>query len=1504
MKKLLTFLITLFLSVYIYAQSSPTLDIRIANATTTFGQNLPIGTKVYNVDTGLYYVAISGVESTSTLTSASASFAPIITRVYGTAPIRSSGGGRPNITIQPATIDSAGSLSAVDKVRINNMRLIQNHDSLSTLDEKSYNSLTDKPVLTVYRLLNNHDSLSVLDEKSYNSLTDQPNLNVYRLLNNHDSLSTLDEKAHASLTNVLGRGSYHVSQSERDSIISAKQSVDSTSVSGYTRRDRLTTELFKKVDKVSGKALPDKNFTAADSILLVQYNLAKDSLRTKVNRNAAITGATKTKITYDSKGLITSGADATTADIAASTDKNYITDVQKDSTNNKGFQSKYAISLKKDKSDSTNSDGYTRRDRLSTELFKKVDKVINYGLVRTTAKDSITTAEQHADTIRNSGHATVYDVSLKQNTLTNPITGTGAFGQVSFFNGTSTITGDNDLFWDNTNKRLGIGGVITPSSVLNVVGRPRFENSTSGNAQTLQLINTNTATTGNNTIGAIWDLSDLGGSQRGGEILVGQSNIWDGVNANRNSYMAFYTINANSFGEKVRIRADGNIGMGTTNPTAIIHMKAGTAISGTGPLKFTDGINTTTPETGLMEFSSSILSFTPASTRKTFAFLESPVFTGTVEIPLLKFTKSGYGAYKALISNASGNVSYSRALGTAAYKDSTYFQTALTNPITGSDAGTTGKIPVYTGNYTLANSIISASADSVKVVGVLKSTGNIVSTGTATASSFIKTGGTSAQYLLADGSTTTTAGSVYKGELNGSTGVPVVGGSALVDGTGTSGWYYACGVGLGGSHNYGSGSITLTDAQQLYYNGSIWMRLPAALAYTLPIATSSNLGGVKSNDNVSVNSSTGGMTVLTNANLTGDVTSSGNVTTIANMSSATLAEKITDETGNGSLVFATSPTLITPVLGTPTSGNFSTGTFTWPTFNQNTTGTSAGLTAAYMDWNASSGGASIQNKPDLNIYRLNNDHDSLSTLQEKSYNSLTNKPDLTIYKQVSDSTRATSTAYVRQDRLTTELFKKVDKVSGKGLPDKNFTSADSILLVQYNLAKDSLRTKVNRNAAITAGTFTKIAVDTKGLVTSGSTATTYDITPTGNRGFITPADSIQLDNLTTNLSAKVTGNSAITGATKTKITYDSKGLVTFGADATTADIAEGTNLYYTDARVAANSAVVANTAKVTNATHTGDVTGATALTISNSAVTLGKMANLAANSLIGNNTGSSATPLALSASQVRSLLNVADGANNYTHPTGDGNLHVLATSTTNSGKVLTAGSTEGSLSWQTPTTGTVTSVSVTTANGVSGTVATSTTTPAISITLGAITPTSVAATNTISGTQLTSTIATGTAPLVVSSTTPVANLSIGGNAATVTTNANLTGPITSVGNATSITDKAVTLAKMNDVATGTVFYRKTTGTGVPEVQTLATLKTDLAIHDYTFKVESFSEIATGSSGQINTLAQTPSSATSILVNLNGMPLTASQYTYSSGAHTIQVAIPVYQYDAVTISYTY
>jgi hypothetical protein len=61
--------------------------------------------------------------------------------------------------------------------------------------------------------------------------------------------------------------------------------------------------------------------------------------------------------------------------------------------------------------------------------------------------------------------------------------------------------------------------------------------------------------------------------------------------------------------------------------------------------------------------------------------------------------------------------------------------------------------------------------------------------------------------------------------------------------------------------------------------------------------------------------------VTTNANLTGAVTSVGNATSLGSFTSANLAAALTDETGSGANVFATSPTLVTPVLGTPTSGN-------------------------------------------------------------------------------------------------------------------------------------------------------------------------------------------------------------------------------------------------------------------------------------------------------------------------------------------------------------------------------------------------------------------------------------------------------------------------------------------------------------------------------------------------------------------------------------------------------
>jgi len=69
--------------------------------------------------------------------------------------------------------------------------------------------------------------------------------------------------------------------------------------------------------------------TTPDDTHYPSERLIKDSLDSKMTGNTPIAGATKTKITYDEKGLVTEGADATTADIADSNDRRYVSESEK-----------------------------------------------------------------------------------------------------------------------------------------------------------------------------------------------------------------------------------------------------------------------------------------------------------------------------------------------------------------------------------------------------------------------------------------------------------------------------------------------------------------------------------------------------------------------------------------------------------------------------------------------------------------------------------------------------------------------------------------------------------------------------------------------------------------------------------------------------------------------------------------------------------------------------------------------------------------------------------------------------------------------------------------------------------------------------------------------------------------------------------------------------------------------------------------------------------------------
>jgi hypothetical protein len=91
---------------------------------------------------------------------------------------------------------------------------------------------------------------------------------------------------------------------------------------------------------------------------------------------------------------------------------------------------------------------------------------------------------------------------------------------------------------------------------------------------------------------------------------------------------------------------------------------------------------------------------------------------------------------------------------------------------------------------------------------------------------------------------------------------------------------------------------------------------------------------------------------------------------------------------------------------------------------------------------------------------------------------------------------------------------------------------------------------------------------------------------------------------------------------------------------------------------------------VSNATHTGDVTGSTALTIAANTVTLAKMADMATASLLGRATAATGDPEVLSKASALALLNVEDGAD-VTDATNVGAALTLTGDVTSSASMVT-----------------------------------------------------------------------------------------------------------------------------------------------------------------------------------------------------------------------------------------
>lgn len=317
----------------------------------------------------------------------------------------------------------------------------------------------------------------------------------------------------------------------------------------------------------------------------------------------------------------------------------------------------------------------------------------------------------------------------KQNALTNAVTGTGVSGQVSYFNGTSTITGSNNYFWDATNNRLGIG-LTNPQRSLEIYSATADSHlRLSGSAPTVSMGEAITGSIYQAKFGLVTANGQFYTSAVPGDfVMISQTGA---------------TIFGNAGGERMRLNTNGTFSIGNTNSSFNLDVTGTGRFTGQLTLgsTITNGLYTYTlpSATGTLALTSSLSSYVPTS--RTLSIngtsydlsadrawtINSMVYpgagiavsTGTAWGTSIVDNSTNWNtAYSSRITSVSSPLSFiSNVLsisksddirdGYLSSADWTLFnnkQNALTNPVTGT--GTTNYVPKFTGTSTIGNSIL------------------------------------------------------------------------------------------------------------------------------------------------------------------------------------------------------------------------------------------------------------------------------------------------------------------------------------------------------------------------------------------------------------------------------------------------------------------------------------------------------------------------------------------------------------------------------------------------------------------------------------------------------------------------------------------------------------------------------------------------------------------------------------------------------------------------------